>query len=206
MNENIWEYFKEKNNLDSDKLKKFEIYYNLLKETNDLHNLTAITQLKSVINYHFQDSIALCDFLDCSKVKSIADVGSGGGFPGIPIKIIKPDLSLTLIEVNQKKVEFLNNLIDTLKLENCQVIDLDWRTFLRKTELDIDLFCARASLSPEELIRMFKPSCYYKNSKLIYWASKKWQPNSKEKEFIKKEFEYLVGNKLRKLILLSQNN
>ena len=94
------------------------------------------------------------------------------------------------------------NVIKQLGLKNVHVIDQDWRTFLRKTHYPIDLFCARASLAPEELIRIFKPSCPYNGAALIYWASTSWQADAQVAPFVEKEVPYTVGNKKRKFVFL----
>lgn len=196
-----WQDFAQQNNLTQEGLTKFQQYYNYFIEYNKLHNLTAITDLPSILNLHFSDSLALENLLDLKNIQGLADIGSGGGFPGLPLKIKYPHLNLFLIEVNQKKQEFLNNLISQLELSNCTVSPLDWRTFLRQTDLMIDFFCARASLQPEELIRIFKPTSPYRNSKLVYWASKKWVPSDEVKDYMSNETSYTVDDKIRKLVL-----
>jgi 16S rRNA (guanine527-N7)-methyltransferase len=198
--EPLWKAFKERQNLTDKQLEQFKTYYQMLIDTNDLHNLTAITNLSEIIKYHFEDSLALKDAIDIAKLNSIADVGSGGGFPAIPLKIVYPHLSVLLIEVSNKKVRFLLDVIDTLNLDKCDIYDLDWRTFLRKTNYALELFCARASLQPEELLRMFKPASPYKASKLIYWASKYWQPEGAEAQYITADVPYTIGLKERRLV------
>ena len=74
-----------------------------------------------------------CIGVDLNKVKVIVDVGSGAGFPGIPLKILFPHLGIILIEVNKKKQRFLQTVIRILELKDIEVCGLDWRTFLRKT-------------------------------------------------------------------------
>lgn len=196
----LWLEFQKRQKLTDHQLEQFKIYYQLLVETNDIHNLTAITNLGEIIKYHFEDSLALNEAHDLLQLKSIADVGSGGGFPGIPLKIKYPHLSLLLIEVNHKKVQFLLNVFDTLKLDQCDIFDLDWRTFIRKTTYKIDLFCARASLQPEELLRIFKPSSPYKDAKLVYWASAFYQPEKKETPYVLTDVHYRIGQKDRRLV------
>lgn len=175
-----------------------------LLEWNKKFNLTALTRVKDIVLYHFQDSLKIRDFYDFSTVNGIADIGSGGGFPGIPLKICFPEIPMVLIEVNHKKIKFLEHIITTLKLEFIEVCPLDWRTFLRKTEYDANLFCARASLEPIELMRMFKPSCIYNKAELIYWASRHWRVGVKEKNFFKKEIPYTIGNKKRKFVFFGK--
>lgn len=203
--ENVWQSFAQKNNLNAQQLLQFQQYYSHFISYNKLHNLTAITNLNDVLNFHFTDSLALENLLDITSLKSIADIGSGGGFPGIPLKIKYPHLSLTLIEVNNKKQEFLKEVISKLNLDNCLVSSYDWRTFLRQTNYAIDLFCARASLQPEELVRVFKASSPYKNSNLVYWASKTWLASDEVKQYILKEISYSIEDKTRKLVLLQNS-
>ena len=200
----LWEGFAEDCKLTSDQLEKFKIYYRMLNEYNELFNITTITSVKSFLNDHFRDSIIISKFLDLNKIKGLVDVGTGGGFPGIPLKILYPDLFIVLIEVTGKKIAFLRDIIRILELKNIEIFPLDWRTFLRKTEFEVDLFCSRASLNPEELVRLFSPSCIYKDSLLVYWGSKNYIVGEKEKEYFFKEEGYTVGNKPRKLIFFKR--
>jgi len=193
----IWQAFAQKNNLTENQLQQFQHYYDLLIAANELFNITAITDLESVIAYHFEDSLKLGQFIDMHSIASIGDIGTGGGFPGIPLKIAYPHLQVLLLEVSQKKINFLENVVSELGLENVETCDFDWRTFLRKTDGAIDLFCARASLHPDELLRMFAGSSSYQDGTLVYWASQEWKATEKEKPFLKKMHEYTVGNRKR---------
>ena len=180
----------------------FREYYSRLVATNKIHNLTAITDLDNVISDHFDDSLALIRAIDCASLRGLADVGTGAGFPGIPLKIIYPELPLFLIEVNGKKRAFLQELVDAFSLSDVVISELDWRTFLRSTDYPIDLFCARASLHPDELIRMFKPSSPYKEGTLVYWAASHWQPSTQVEKYCERIIAYKVGDKKRILVLL----
>lgn len=201
----LWQQFSQKNNLSSEQLLQFQHYYQKLITDNDLFNLTAITQLSAALSYHFEDSLILDQALNIESLTTIADVGTGAGFPALPLKIKYPHLKLVLVEVNHKKVQFLQEVAQELGLENIEISDLDWRTFLRKTDYPIDLFCARASLHPDELLRMFKPSSPYKKAQLVYWASEQWQALEKEALYIKGEYAYHVKHKKRRLIFFSNN-
>ena len=181
---------------------QFEKYATYLLERNEDFNLTAINDVPGVLRQHFEDSAALANFMDLSKVTTIADVGTGAGFPGIPLKILFPHIRVILIEVTHKKREFLFDVIELLKLENIEVCDLDWRTFLRNTEDAIDLFVTRAALDDQELMRMFKPACTYKGSTLVYWASKDWQAHPKTAPFVERIESYRLGHKDRRLVFM----
>lgn len=184
---------------------QFATYLQMVRTSNELFNLTAITDPGQIISYHFQDSLAISQCIDLKSITMIADVGSGAGFPGIPLKIVFPHLRVQLIEVSHKKVNFLNDVMRALNLENIEVVDLDWRTFLRKTQEPIDLFVSRASLHTDELIRMFKPTCPYNSKRLAYWASKEWLPTKIDEPFLIKDQEYMIRNKKRRIIFFGKS-
>ena len=204
--EKVWEDFQEQEALTNEQLAQFQKYANYLLECNELFNLTAITDLSGVVRQHFQDSLALAKFSDLSQVKTIADIGTGGGFPGIPLKIMYPHLTLILMEVSKKKQEFLADVVKILGLENVVISGLDWRTFLRITDFDIDMFVTRAALQDLELSRLFKPGCIYKNATLVYWVSKDWEPHPKIVPFIGKIESYRLGNKDRRFVFMHLPN
>ncbi len=199
----LWSDFIKEYNLTPAQASQFATYLTMVRESNELFNLTAITEPKEIIAHHFQDSLAISKSVDFKTVSMIADVGSGAGFPGIPLKIAFPHLRVNLIEVAHKKVGFLRDVIETLKLDNIEVIDLDWRTFLRKTDEPIDLFVSRASLHTDELIRMFRANCPYRTKHVAYWASKEWQPMKIEEPFLLREFDYTIKGKRRRIVFFA---
>ncbi len=199
-----WRGFANRFSLTDEQLEAFKLYAKQLQVWNKKINLTAIDDLAAIITAHFQDSVEITRFVDFDKVPMIADIGTGAGFPGLPLKIMFPHLKVVLIEVNQKKVQFLRMIIDTLNLIDVEVVDLDWRTFLRQSALPIELFLARASLQPIELIRIYKPQSAYKEAELIYWASQHWQPDDAVKLYINKQEWYEVGGKRRQYIFFAE--
>ncbi|WP_196603151.1 16S rRNA (guanine(527)-N(7))-methyltransferase RsmG [Pectinatus frisingensis] len=107
----------------SDKqLKMFDIYYQLLVEWNEKINLTAITDPGEVAVKHMVDSLSVCDEKIINNSSKTIDVGTGAGFPGIPIKIMYPDMQLTLLDSLNKRVKFLQTVADKLDFRNIEII------------------------------------------------------------------------------------
>lgn len=199
----MWHDFAREENLSDHQLNQFKRYMTDLLAKNEQMSLTTIVDPADIIAYHFQDSLRIGNYSDFSSAKMIVDVGTGGGFPGIPLKIKYPHLQVILVEVNNKKVAFLRDVIQALGLENIEVCDLDWRTFLRKTDYAADYIVTRASLSIDEFLRMFKPSSSYKDAGFVYWASKEWKAEPAWQQYIVREESYQVKNRRRRFIFFS---
>ena len=107
--------------LNEQQISKFQRYLELLLEWNEKFNLTAITDKDEIEEKHFIDSIELVKFFDV-KNKTLLDVGSGAGFPGIPLAIVEPTLNITLLESNGKRVSFLREVVKELDLKNVEII------------------------------------------------------------------------------------
>ena len=103
-------------------IEQFRSYYELLTEWNKKINLTAITGYEDVVRKHFIDSILICSLLDLNKDIRIIDVGTGAGFPGIPIKILNLDCRIVLLDSLNKRVRFLETVVDELGLDNVECI------------------------------------------------------------------------------------
>ena len=101
---------------------QFLRYYELLIETNRVMNLTAVTEYRDVVRTHFADSLSLRRVAEIAAVKSLIDVGSGAGFPGIPLAILNPEMETVLLDSLGKRVRFLNDTASALGLRNVRAI------------------------------------------------------------------------------------
>jgi 16S rRNA (guanine527-N7)-methyltransferase len=115
--------------LSSEQLDQFEKYFETLVEWNEKMNLTAITEKAEVYLKHFYDSITASFYYDFTKPFHLCDVGAGAGFPSIPLKIVFPQIEVTIVDSLNKRISFLNHLADVLKLENVHFIHDRAETF-----------------------------------------------------------------------------
>ena len=129
--------------LTKEQLEKFEKYYELLVFYNSKFNITAITEKEEVYKKHFVDSLLGVDKI---SGKTLIDIGSGGGFPAIPLKIYNENLEVTMVEATGKKCEFLRAVIHELKLSGVQVINDRAELLIKKEGMreGFDVCTARA--------------------------------------------------------------
>jgi 16S rRNA (guanine527-N7)-methyltransferase len=130
--------------LDDNQKQLLEKYYNFLVEWNQKINLTTIIEEKEVYLKHFYDSATLIKAIDFVKVRSLCDVGSGAGFPGIVIKILHPEIEIELIDSLNKRVIYLNNLITHLNLNKIKAIHSRIEEYGRNNREKYDVVTARA--------------------------------------------------------------
>lgn len=152
---------------------QFELYYRELISQNKHVNLTTIIDYKDVQIKHFTDSLSLIPYLSGINTDRVIDVGSGAGFPGIPLKIALPHIDLTLIESRGKKAQFLSHLTSVLKLENVSVLYGRVEDFARddvhRERYDIALTRAVASLST--VLEYTLPLCKVGGYSICYRAA-----------------------------------
>ena len=151
---------------------QFMKYYEMLIETNKVMNLTAITELDEVIIKHFIDSLLVAKKINVNNFDSLIDVGTGAGFPGIPIKIMFPEIRVVLLDSLNKRLKFLNNVIDELGLESIETVHGRAEDIARKEEFreQYDLCVSRAVANLSTLSEYCIPFIA-KNGKFISYKS-----------------------------------
>ena len=140
-----------------DILKKLDIYANFLLEYNSHTNLTAIRNIEDIYLKHFLDSILLLVKFDIEKNAKILDIGTGAGFPGVILKIFRSDLDITLLDSNNKKITFLNELIKKLELNNIKAVNDRAENFIKNNREAFDYVTSRAVSSLNVLSELSIP-------------------------------------------------
>lgn len=135
--------------LTKDQEEKLELFYKLLLEWNSKINLTRITEKEEVYLKHFYDSLTITKAINLNNINTLCDVGTGAGFPGIVLKIVYPHLNVTLIDSLQKRVNYLNEIIKILKLNDIKAIHTRGEDYREKT---FDLVTSRAVANIEKLV------------------------------------------------------
>lgn len=134
---------------------KFYNYMNLLLEWNKKMNLTTITEPEEVILKHFIDSITIITYI--KKAEKILDIGTGAGFPGIPLKIIEEDRNFTLVDSLNKRINFLQTVINILKLDKIQAVHSRAEEFVKNQRETYDIVTSRAVARLNILVEYMLP-------------------------------------------------
>lgn len=125
-------------------LEQLNQYYQLLVEWNKVMNLTGITEEKEVYLKHFYDSLTIVRIIDLKKESTLCDIGSGAGFPGMVLKIVFPNLKITLVDSLQKRITFLNEVVKQLDLKDIELVHARAEDFAKNNREKYDVVTARA--------------------------------------------------------------
>ena len=159
MNEEIFKQELEKININvtNNQLETLELYANFLLKYNEHTNLTAIKEKDQVYLKHFYDSLTLAKSIDLNNINNMIDIGTGPGFPGMVIKIFYPHIKLTLLDSNNKKIAFLKELNDILKLDNITFINGRAEEYCTNNREVFELVTARAVSNMSVLTELCLP-------------------------------------------------
>ena len=192
---------------------KFDIYFKFLIEENQKYNLTAITDEKEVYIKHFSDSLLMDKVIDLNKEIKICDVGSGAGFPGIPLKICYPNIDLTIIEPTKKRVNFMEMLCDKLGIK-AKIINARAEDMANELEENFDIVTARAVANTNILLELLVKICKINGKIILYKGDKALNEIDEAKHALNllslnvesiKTFELDENFGIRNLVVINKN-
>ena len=158
--------------LNSEMEEKFETYFRVLVETNEKMNLTAITEKEEVYCKHFLDSLEITRAIENDSNFTLCDVGSGAGFPAIPLKICFPHLQITIIEPTLKRIKFLEMLIEKLELKGINLINARAEDVANQYLEQFDICTARAVANTSILLELLAKMVKVKGRIVLYKGDK----------------------------------
>ncbi len=161
--ESQWMLIKKHFALSDEQINKLQGFAHLLQEWNQRINLISRKDIENIWIHHIAHSLAPLKFIDFTGFKTIADLGTGGGFPGIPLAIIFPDRQFILIDSRNKKIKALEDIVQKLDLKN---VNLIWSR-AELLSLCVDLICVRAVANPRTILKWTK-KWYSENNALHY--------------------------------------
>lgn len=186
--------------LSQKQIQQFKQYFEILVEWNEKMNLTTITDEQGVYLKHFYDSLTIAFDFDF-KDQSIVDVGAGAGFPSVPLKIVYPDLKITIVDSLTKRITFLNYLFKELGLQNCQAISARAEDYAKDNRQKANIVMARAVARLNILDELCLPLVNVDG----YFLALKGLKAKEELDEAKKGIE-LLGGKVEKVIDFTLTN
>ena len=173
-------------------IEQFDKYFKNLIETNKVLNLTAITEENDVLVKHFLDSVLPIKLF--KEKSTIVDVGTGAGFPALPIKIIRPDLKITMVDSLNKRITFLNSVIKENDLKEIHAIHARAEDFAKNNREKYDYAVARAVAQLNTLVEYLLPLIKVGGQAIIYKSSK-----IEEEVLNAKNAINILGGKIQKI-------
>lgn len=198
--------------LSNNQLEKLEKYYNLLIEYNKVMNLTGIIDKEEVYLKHYYDSLTLIKIINLNNYKNICDVGTGAGFPGIVLKIVFPNLNVTLLDSLNKRINFLNIVINQLGLNNIEAIHCRVEEYAIINRDKFDLVTSRAVAATNILLEYCIPIVKIGGYFIAMKANIENEPNFESAKIVlnctlekRCEFKLPEENSIRTLLLFKKN-
>lgn len=199
-------------NVTQDKINILYDYCVFLMTENEKYDLTAIKTFQEIVQFHIIDSLHVLTVKDFVDATIITDIGTGAGAPGLILALVCDDKQFNLVEILQKRIVFLQTMINHFELKNCTIIPFDFKTVIRKKLADQKtIFISRATLSFDKLLYIFNGASIYNQSLLLYWAARNWKNGLGEEysdvlaSFCINEFPYTIGERERIYVVAKKN-
>lgn len=182
--------------LNERQFEQFVLFYEMLIEKNKVMNLTAITEWEDVVQKHFLDSLAIVKAYNLKAVHCLIDVGTGAGFPGIPLKIAFPHIKITLMDSLNKRINFINEVISACNLEKAEALHIRAEDLAKKSEYreQFDMCVSRAVANLSSLSEYCLPFVKVGGSFISYKSGEAEDEIAAAKNAVK-----LLGGKERKI-------
>ena len=194
-------------------LEQLNRYYELINEYNKVMNLTGITEKGQVYLKHFYDSLTICKVIDLTQEETLCDIGTGAGFPGIVLKILFPNLQITLLDSLNKRIDFLKIVIKELDLKNIEAIHARAEEYAQKNREKFDIVTSRA-VAPLNILLEYSIPMLKKNKYFIPYKANISQELIESENATKKldcivekieEFELPIEKSTRTIIKIKKN-